>query len=211
MTGTDRVYPDERAGPFPTPPRQFEDREGRAIEVRVTDGTDLDAITSMYVAFDPADRAQGIPPTGEGAIRDWLETVLAEGPDVAAWHDGDVVGHATLVPEAEADNDTEAQEPLPCELAIFVVHDYQGAGIGRVLLETMLGHGASLGIDRVWLTVERWNHAAVGLYESVGFERSGTDRFELEMSVRLTPPGGPETAADPPGNEADSDQTDSTG
>jgi len=37
----------------------------------------------------------------------------------------------------------------------------------------------------VWLTVERWNRAAVALYEDVGFERSGTESFELEMSLRL--------------------------
>ncbi len=193
MTGDTHVYPDERAGPFPTPPEAFEDREGRAIEVRAADADDCDAIVAMYVSFDPADRAQGIPPTGEGAIREWLTTVLDEGPDVAAWHDGDVVGHATLVPERALDGEGPDGESrtlagTPCELAIFVDQPYQGAGIGRRLLETTLGYGASLGIDRVWLTVERWNHAAVGLYESVGFARSGTDRFELEMAILVAEP-----------------------
>jgi len=196
MSRNGRVYPDERAGPFPTPPKTVEDREGRTIEVRAVDERDCDAITAMYVAFDPVDRAQGIPPTGEDSIREWLETVLSEGPDVAAWHDGEVVGHATLVPDEPVDGDDGASAAPACELAIFVLQAYQGAGIGRRLLETMLGHGASQGIGRVWLTVERWNHAAVGLYESVGFERSGTDRFELELSILLAIPA---------------DQTDSTG
>jgi len=192
MTGDTRVYPGERAGPFPTPPQSFDDSEGRRIEVRAADRDDCEAIVEMYVSFDPADRAQGIPPTGESAIREWLRTVLSEGPDVATWHDGDVVGHATLVPERALDGDPDGESrtlaETPCELAIFVDQPYQGAGIGRTLLETTLGHGASLGVDRVWLTVERWNHAAVGLYEAVGFERSGTDRFELEMSILLEAP-----------------------
>ncbi len=192
MTGDTRVYPDERAGPFPPPPRTFEDREGRTIELKTADGDDREALVEMYVSFDPEDRAQGIPPTGESAIRDWLRTVLDEGPDVAAWHDGAVVGHATLVPERALDGGPDGESrtlaETPCELAIFVDQPYQSAGIGRALLEATLGHGASLGIDRVWLTVERWNHAAVGLYETVGFERSGTDRFELEMAILIEPP-----------------------
>lgn len=193
MTGTTRVYPDERTGPFPTPPKTFEDREGRTIELHVADAEEFEAVVDMYVSFDPEDRAQGIPPTGESAIRDWLRTVLDEGPDLVARHDGDVVGHATLVPERALDGDGPDGESLtlaetPCELAIFVDQPYQAAGIGRNLLETTLGHGTSLGIDRVWLTVERWNHAAVGLYESVGFERSGTDRFELEMAILIASP-----------------------
>jgi GNAT superfamily N-acetyltransferase len=209
MTRNVRVYPDEPSGPFPTPPATFEDREGRHIDLEVAERADLDDIVAMYVEFDPADRAQGIPPTGESAIREWLDTVLAEGPDVVARHDGAVVGHATLVaapdtPERLAGDDADPEDDA-AELAIFVLQGHQGAGIGRRLLETTLGHGASEGFDRVWLTVERWNHAAVGLYESVGFERSGTDRFELEMAIRVR------TGDDPAVEDATRDQTDSTG
>jgi ribosomal protein S18 acetylase RimI-like enzyme len=209
MTRPVRVYPDEPSGPFPVPPATFEDREGRDIELHAAAADDLDAIAEMYVAFDSADRAQGIPPTGESAVREWLDTVLAEGPDVVACHEEAVVGHATLVaapdtPERLADD--EAAPDDAAELAIFVLQGYQGAGIGRRLLGTTLGHGVAAGFDRVWLTVERWNHAAVGLYESVGFERSGTDRFELEMAIRVRTDGDA-----PPVTDATDGQTDSTG
>jgi len=211
MTRSVRVYPEDRSGPFPVPPATFEDREGRAIELRAAGPDDVDAIAEMYVAFDPADRAQGIPPTGESAVREWLDTVLAEGPDVVARHDGAVVGHATLVaapdvPDRLAGDEAPDPDGDAAELAIFVLQGYQGAGIGRRLLETTLGHGATAGFGRVWLTVERWNHAAVGLYESIGFERSGTDRFELEMAIRLRTDGDPPAVTD-----ATEPQTDSTG
>lgn len=168
-------YPDEIAGPFDAPPRGFEDREGREIEIRVYDSEQFEAICEMYNTFDPADRAQGIPPAREERVRSWLDVILNEGQDVVATDDERVVGHATLVPDGNEGT----------ELAIFVHQEYQGAGIGSRLIRGLLGHGEREGVTKVWLTVERWNHAAVGLYESVGFESSSVENFELEMTLRL--------------------------
>lgn len=174
MTGA-RFYPDEPAGNFPRPPRTCEDAEGREIELRaVVWDEEMAPLVAMYDAFESADRAQGIPPVGTDAIRRWL-TELEPGYDVAAWHDGGAVGHATLVPD-DADG---------YELAIFVLHEYQGAGIGTVVLETLLGLGQSDGVEQVWLTVERWNRPAIHIYEAGGFETTNAARFELEMSIRL--------------------------
>lgn len=186
MRGT-RVYPDEPSGPFPTPPTSFEDREGRQIEVRALgDGDDeMDALAGMYVLFDPADRAQGIPPTGEERVRDWLDPILDDGINVAARHDGDIVGHATLVPDTDDPDAVGDYADIEWELAIFVLQDYQRAGIGTTLLETLLGHASDQGVENVWLTVERWNGPAVNLYQTVGFEVCGAESFEQEMSIRL--------------------------
>jgi GNAT superfamily N-acetyltransferase len=177
MSG-DKVYPDEPAGPFTEPPTTIEDREGRSITVRRYDERlDRDALEAMYEAFDPADRAQGIPPTGEQRIADWLDSITgSETVNVVANHGDAVVGHATLVPDEPAKT---------AELAIFVLQDYQGAGIGTCLLETLLGTGREAGIERVWLTVERWNDPAISLYEKVGFVASDTESFEHEMTIRL--------------------------
>jgi len=170
-------YPDEPAGPYEPPPITFEDREGRRIEVRAHCGDDAEreALVDMYVAFDPADRAQGIPPSEEGRIRSWLDSILGDPCcNVLAWHGDRVIGHATLVPDDDA-----------YELAIFVLQAYQGAGIGTHLIEALLGHGEREGVEKVWLTVERWNRPAVGLYEKIGFETAGSESFELEMVLRL--------------------------
>jgi RimJ/RimL family protein N-acetyltransferase len=178
-----RVYPDEVAGPYEAPPRAFEDREGREIEVARFAGSDLEALVEMYVAFDPEDRAQGIPPTGEDSVRDWLDAIAVDtgGVNVLAWHGDDVVGHATLVPDFDESGDDDAYE-----LAIFVLREYQGAGIGSQLMAGLLGAGREDGVERVWLTVERWNSAAVALYEKVGFEPADTGSFELEMAAKLS-------------------------
>ena len=168
-------YPAEPVGDFPTPPRSVLDERGREIELRRL--RPEDGLVEMYVDFPPDDRAQGIPPATESAIRSWLETLGA--PDclnLVAVHDGTPVGHTTLVPDQAGAR----------ELAIFVCQAYQNAGVGTALLETTLGAARQAGIDRIWLTVERWNTAAIALYERVGFETVETEQFELTMALRLS-------------------------
>lgn len=196
-----RIYPDDVVGPYEPPPRAFTDAEGRAIRIEAYDHTDaaLEALVEMYVAFDREDSAQGIPPATEPDVREWVGRILSdECHNVIAWHVADdgggnaaggsdeepgtsderpgrAVGHATLVPDREG----------ACELAIFVLNEYQGAGIGTRITEALLGLGRERGVDRVWLTVERWNEAAIQLYEKMGFEKTDTGSFELEMAARL--------------------------
>jgi GNAT superfamily N-acetyltransferase len=167
-----RSYPDEATGGFPRPPRETTDDEGRTI--LTCHATDCDALIELYVDFDPADRAQGIPPVGESAIRKWLQRIMvADAVNLVARHDERVVGHAMLVGDDER------------ELAIFVLQAYQNAGIGTALLGTTLGAAAEDGIERVWLTVERWNNPAIALYRQVGFEAVDNPDFEMVMTLRL--------------------------
>ena len=170
-----KEYPDDAIGPYEPPPRHFEDAKGREIRIERYDD-DFEALVEMYLQFDSEDRAQGIPPSGEKRVRSWLEKLLTdECTNVVAWHADDAVGHATLVPDGEGGY----------ELAIFVVGPYQEAGIGTGLMEALLGAGHEDGVERVWLSVERWNDAAVKLYRKVGFEPVDTGSFELEMVARL--------------------------
>ncbi|WP_372911170.1 N-acetyltransferase family protein [Salinigranum sp.] len=174
---SERIYPDDPAEAFAPPPVTFEDREERGITIRAYDGSDEEeeALVEMYEAFDPADRAQGIPPGKTERIRTWLSNILDEDClNVVAWDGETAAGHATLVPDGDA-----------YELAIFVLQAYQRAGIGRKLMEALLGYGREEGVEKVWLTVERWNKPAVGLYKDTGFETSDAESFELEMTIRL--------------------------
>ncbi|MFB6164123.1 MAG: N-acetyltransferase family protein [Haloarculaceae archaeon] len=173
---SERDYPDAPAGPFPRPPATVTDRDGRQIRVRVATDDDVEPLVEMYLGFNPEDRAQGIPPVRENGIRDWLETLFGEDCLNVVALDGDAyVGHATLVPDVDG----------TYELAIFVVREYQGAGIGTTLLEHLFGHAQAEGVERVWLTVERWNDPAIALYRKVGFEMSSSESFELEMAIHL--------------------------
>jgi len=171
-----RQYPDEPAGEFPRPPATATDQDGREIEIRAAGAKQEDELIDMYRDFHPEDRAQGIPPIREEPLRDWLDVLLeADCLNVVAFHGDDAVGHATLVPD----------ERDEYELAIFVLRPYQGAGIGTRLVEHLLGHAQAAGIERVWLTVERWNDPAIALYEKVGFETTSSESFEMEMAIRV--------------------------
>jgi GNAT superfamily N-acetyltransferase len=171
-----REYPETVAGPYEAPPLTFEDGDGRKIEIRRYDGS-IDTLVGMYRKFDPEDRAQGIPPTGEDQIRRWLDQLFGEDcVNVVACHDGEPVGHAILVSDDEDSS----------ELAIFVLGEYQDAGIGTELIKALLGAGREHGIQYVWLTVERWNKPATALYRKVGFEPTGDGSFELEMAAKLS-------------------------
>lgn len=170
------TYPDKSVDGFSTPPREFTDAEDRDIVVERVGSSDVDALREMYLDFDPEDRAQGVPPIREDAIREWLDSVVAEDClDVAAFHDDSAVGHAMLVPDSTG----------AYELAIFVLRAYQGARIGTELVRSLLGWGQTERIEKVWLSVERWNDPAVRLYENVGFETTESASFELEMAIRL--------------------------
>jgi hypothetical protein len=173
-----RDLPEVHASDLPRPPVVFEDSAGDEVAIhRYGEGPldeEFEALVGMYVDFSPEHRAQGIPPIGRDRVEDWLEMLL-DGVDVVAWSADEPVGHATLVP---ADDDTY-------ELAIFVHQDHQGRGIGGRLIRALLGAAHEAGVTRIWLTVERWNDAAVGLYQDVGFDYLDPGSFEMEMGLRL--------------------------
>ena len=170
------TYPDEPVDSFPTPPREFTDDDGRDIRVEKGGPWETDALYDMYLDFDPEDRAQGVPPVTPEKIQEWLDVVCSdESYTNIAWHGDDAVGHAMLVPDQTG----------AYELAIFVLAAYQGARIGTELVRSLLGWAQSDGVERVWLTVERWNDPAVRLYKKVGFRTTGNASFELEMAIRL--------------------------
>ncbi|WP_246308236.1 GNAT family N-acetyltransferase [Halorarum salinum] len=125
----------------------------------------------------------GAPPADRDSVREWL-TALGDGVHLLASHDGRPVGHATLVPDGEVAH----------ELAIFVDGANRHARIGTHLLDTLLTHAGSVGVDAVWLLVERHNRPAVALYANAGFETAdawgGTMRMRLELDGPDDPPTG---------------------
>jgi RimJ/RimL family protein N-acetyltransferase len=63
------------------------------------------------------------------------------------------------------------------ELAIYMDRDHIGSGWGTDAQRTLLAFGfGSLGLERVWLTVDAENQRAIRSYEKVGFRREGVMR-----------------------------------
>lgn len=162
----------------PAPSDTFRDDHDRRILLAEygTGPADRDraALVNMYARFDPADRAQGLPPLPGDACKRWLDRVLT-GINVLAWHKDRVVGHAALLADGEGSH----------ELVVFVDQPYQGAGVGSALLGALLQAGHEHDVERVRLSVEWANQAAVGLYRKFGFEVVEKTPMELEMAREL--------------------------
>jgi len=56
---------------------------------------------------------------------------------------------------------------------VVVLHDQRRRGFGRALLQAVLARAREMDARLVLLEVRRSNTAAIGLYTSLGFERSG--------------------------------------
>lgn len=77
----------------------------------------------------------------------------------AAWY-------RLMSPEEPGYGFVDASTP---EVAIAVVPDRRGAGVGEALLRALIGTASSRGFDALSLSVRRDNLAAVRLYERNGF------------------------------------------
>lgn len=112
----------------------------------------------MYDDFDPSQRAQGTPPIGVDAVRNWLTDIL-DGVNVVALSGDRIVGHVSFVPDGTGRH----------ELAIFVHQDFQRAGIGSALLAAGMGYAEQQGVAYVWLSVESWERGIQRFYRRAGF------------------------------------------
>jgi RimJ/RimL family protein N-acetyltransferase len=73
------------------------------------------------------------------------------------------------------------------ELAIYMDRDHIGSGWGTDAERTLLEFGfGTLGLQRVWLTVNADNARAIRSYEKVGFQREGVMRRSFRIRGRLT-------------------------
>ncbi len=60
---------------------------------------------------------------------------------------------------------------------MYVAPEYRQHGVGRALVDAVLAHAYAMpGIDRVNLSVNAANPAAIALYEAAGFIRYGLER-----------------------------------
>lgn len=86
------------------------------------------------------------------------------------------------------------------DIAIAVVPDQRGAGVGDALLRTLMDAARSNGFGAISLSVQKSNHVAAKLYERNGFVRLREDRDSWVMKAELTAnettnraPGAPRT------------------
>ena len=72
------------------------------------------------------------------------------------------------------------------ELAIAVVPNARGKGVGSALLSALLARAREEGHDRISLSVDRTNAGAIELYERHGFERVAETDDSVTMLAALS-------------------------
>jgi len=116
------------------------------------------------------------------SIEDWATAIAHSKPVVTAWDGDRLIGFA----RATSDGIYRAT------IWDVVIHpDYQGAGLGRKLVETVLMHPHMNRVERVYLMTTHQQH----FYERIGFERNSTTTMVLFN--KLVSQAGLSTLAEP--------------
>jgi RimJ/RimL family protein N-acetyltransferase len=151
-------------------------RELASFLIRPFVPSDRPALEQFYEQFQPKRAAQGLPPDGLERIRRWLDPVLARGIHLVAIGDGELIGHAFVVP---------SDRPGVGEYAVFLRRDMRGRGLGTELNRAAVEAARTAGLMGLWLTVEPRNRPAVRSYEKVGFRFIPETTFSLEAEMEL--------------------------
>jgi L-amino acid N-acyltransferase len=103
--------------------------------------------------------------------REWLALRSGAFSAVVAVLDGEVVGFASLSPYKE-----RAAYRTTVEDSVYVSRDHPRLGVGRTLMEHVIGIARSSGFHSVMARIEASGTASRALHESCGFELVGIER-----------------------------------
>ncbi len=134
-------------------------------------------LRDMYDNFGRLAISQGLPPANRSHRENWIDRLIECGRNFLAWDEGRAIGHCSIIPDfARGD----------AEYIIFVNERYRNRGIGTALTALALQTAGSIGLTKIWLTVESYNFRAIRLYRNAGFvfADEGGER-ERTMMLRL--------------------------
>lgn len=159
-------------------PRKASNKQGVAIRLRYLPAEEKSQLLAMYLAYQPRNAFQGLPPIKDDVCARWVDDMVRTGIHAVAWFDdaageSRVVGHVGLFPIP----------PHKCEMLIAVSPGFQNLGIGTELVRVAIDLAAELGFQRLWLPVDSANVRARHVYEKCGFTyASSTLQREVDMT-----------------------------
>jgi ribosomal protein S18 acetylase RimI-like enzyme len=155
----------------------FVDKGGKSVVIKMLAEGMAPALIEMYLAYQPKDSFDGLPPIKEAACVEWVQGMIRTGVNmVALSSEGSIVGHAAIFPIDER----------RCEILMAVSPQYQNIGIGTELTRSSTHVAQELGFQQAWLCVETRNARARHIFKKCGFERrSGEEHGDVEMVLNL--------------------------
>lgn len=156
----------------------FRTKAGKTLRLVAIDPTLYDALTAMYLAFEPRNSFHGLPPIGDDACVKWVEHMIANGTHlVAVTADQAIVGHVGIFPINRKS----------CEMLVVVVPLSQNVGLGTELVRNAASLARQHGFESVQILVESKNTRARHIYKKCGFEYLNyTHVGEVDMTLDLT-------------------------
>jgi L-amino acid N-acyltransferase len=113
-----------------------------------------------------------IAPRSAAEQLEWIAEHSGAHPAVVALtEDDEVVGFGSLSPYRP-----RAAYSTSVEDSVYVALDFQGLGIGRIILEELLRMAEAHGFHAVIARIAGQNDASVALHAACGFEMIGTER-----------------------------------
>jgi N-acetylglutamate synthase-like GNAT family acetyltransferase len=187
------------------------------IELRRLPHDDGQRLIDMYLAYQPRNSFQGLPPIKDEVCVRWVRDILATGIHLVALRSAGVppafrsagetpalqqqpplIGHAALFPAGGE----------KCEMLVVVCPGFQNLGIGTELVRSCVDLAAELGFQQIWLPVDATNVRARHIYRKCGFEYVSTKQGrELDMTCDVRSarsPVGVAVALPPPQTAASS-------
>jgi GNAT superfamily N-acetyltransferase len=152
------------------------DKRGRPFELGTCGARGISCLLDMYELFSPKPASQGLPPADPQACRKWVRNVVDIGLNYLAWSEGQVLGHAAVIPDYIRGDG---------EFLIFVDQNHRNQGIGSALTRWALVQARQMGLKVIWLTVESHNFRAIRLYLKFGFQFCDACDFERIMRITL--------------------------
>lgn len=158
-------------------PHAFINRKGEPILITTLSDERCTQLIEMYLAYEPRNSFQGLPPIQDSACRSWVQQTIAHNINLVALSFAQgVVGHVALFPI----NDRA------CEMLVVVSPPLQNMGIGSELVSCAVQLADELDFEKICLTVSSNNARARHVYKKSGFEHVSSDRGgEVDMAVDL--------------------------
>ena len=128
----------------------------------------IHAIYESYVLYSTVTMEE-IPPNLEDMKKRWRESVAKKLPFIVAKIDGAVAGYAYAFPYR-----SRSGYRFSVEESIYLAEAYQGLGIGKKLLSTLINTCRNNGFQQMIAVIAGTdNHGSIKLHESLGFFQAG--------------------------------------
>lgn len=165
-------------------------RDGATVRTRLADGTEREALLAGFERFSAESRFRrfftGVPYLTDQMMqgltpdRDHHVAVGVFDPDRPS-----DVGSADGLGVAVGRYVVSSRDPSRAEFALAVIDDYQGRGIGTVLLECLVTIASLRGIETFTAEVLADNGAMLAILHRFGARRVG-DGSEADLSFELS-------------------------